>query len=429
MVLLGYVIVNPTYEKSDVSEVLSVNQGLGSMSNKSGKNIVICLDGTGCQLRENNTNVVKLYRVLECNLNQQIKYYDPGVGTLGDPDYKTPLGKQVTRILGMAFGRGIIRNVEEAYSFLMEHYQEGDHIYIFGFSRGAYTARALAAFIYRFGLLESGCQNLIPYGMKLFRSQPSQSKSESNERISKWFRSMGKFKKTYSRNCPIHFLGLWDSVKTFGWIYDPIYLPNTSKNRSINTVRHAIAIDERRTLFQQMPWGEEPKDVKEVWFAGVHGDIGGGFLEEESGLAKITLKWMIEEALKSGLYINEKEYKSSVLGEGSPKLCIAAPNPLAKLHNSLVGLWQPLQFVPRIMWDVDKRDKGNKGNKGNKGGEVLKFPDRIRKIPKKAVLHTSVLERLKSGDYQPQNLELRTYEPSHVQEALLEKEYSFEPPL
>ena len=423
MVSLGYAIVNPTYEKSDVSEVLSVNQGLGSMSNKSGKNIVICLDGTGCQLRENNTNVVKLYRVLECNPDQQIKYYDPGVGTLGDPDYKTPLGKQVTRILGMAFGRGIIRNVEEAYSFLMEHYQEGDHIYIFGFSRGAYTARALAAFIYRCGLLESGCQNLIPYGMKLFRSRPSKSKFESidsiDKRTNKWFRSMGKFKKTYSRNCPIHFLGLWDSVKTFGWIYDPIYLPNTTNNPSINTVRHALAIDERRTLFQKMPWGEKPKDVKQVWFVGVHGDIGGGFLEEESGLAKIALKWMIEEALKSGLCINEKEYKSSVLGEG-PNPYVAAPDPLAKLHKSLVGLWRPLQFVPRMMWDVDK---------GDKGGEVLKFPDRIRKIPKKAVLHTSVLERLKSGDYRPRNLELRTYEPSHVQEALLEKEYSFEPPL
>ena len=375
------------------------------MSNKSGKNIVICLDGTGCQFRDNNTNVVKLYRILERNQEQQINYYDPGVGTLGDPDYKTPLGKQVTRILGLAFGRGIIRNIEEAYSFLMEHYQEGDRIYIFGFSRGAYTARALAAFIYRCGLLESGCQNLIPYAMKLFRSRSPEPE----------WKIMGKFKKTYSRDCPIHFLGLWDSVKTFGWIYDPIYLPNTTNNPSINTVRHAIAIDERRTLFQKMPWGEKPKDVKQVWFAGAHGDVGGGFPEQESGLAKIALKWMIEEAVKSELCIDEKKYKSTVLGEVSEQY--VAPNPLAKLHNSLVGLWRPLQFVPRIMWDF----KENKN--------VLKFPDRIRKIPDQAVLHASVLERLQSGDYQPQNLELRTYEPSHVQEALREKQYSLEPSL
>jgi len=376
------------------------------MSNSlDGKNIVICLDGTGCQFRENNTNVVKLFRILDRNRDQQIRYYHPGVGTLGDPDYKTPLGKQITRILGMAFGRGIIRNIEEAYSFLMENYQDGDRIYIFGFSRGSYTARALAAFIYRCGILESGCQNLIPYAMKLFRSQPPN------------WEIMAKFKKTYSRDCSIHFLGLWDSVKTFGWIYNPIFLPNTTNNPSVKIIRHAIAIDERRSLFQKMLWGK-PKnnqDLKQVWFAGVHGDVGGGFLEQESGLAKISLKWMIEEARNSGLQINQQEYEFTVLAEGADRY--SSPNPLAELHNSLVGMWRLLQYVPRIMWDVDKKKK------------VLKFPNRIREIPNQAILHESVLERLKSGTYQPQNLELKTYEPSHVQEALLEKQYSFEPPL
>ena len=386
-------------------KIQSATQNLGSISNKSGKNIVICLDGTGCQFRENNTNVVKIYRILERNQDRQVNYYDPGVGTLGDADYKTTLGKQVTRILGMAFGRGIIRNIEEAYSFLMEHYQDSDRIYIFGFSRGSYTARALAAFIHCCGLLEPGCQNLIPYAMQLFRSRPPK------------FPIMGKFKKTYSRDCPIHFLGLWDTVKTFGWVYNPIFLPYTTNNPSINIIRHAVAIDERRTFFQNMPWGNptEDQDVKQVWFSGVHGDVGGGFLEKESGLAKISLKWMIEEALNSGLNINQQEYKSTVLGEGSDRY--SAPDPLAELHNSLIGLWRLLQYVPRIMWDVDKEKT------------VLKFPDRMRKIPEQAVLHESVLERLKSGLYQPKNLGLKTYEQSHVQKALLEKQYLFEPPL
>lgn len=132
--------------------------------------------------------------------------------------------------------------------------------------------------------------------MKLFRSQPPD------------WSILNKFRKTYGRHCTIHFLGLWDSVKSFGWVYDPIFLPYTTNNPSINVVRHAIAIDERRTFFQKMPWGNrqfENQDVKEVWFAGVHGDVGGGHPEQQSGLAKIALKWMIDEALKSELCINE----------------------------------------------------------------------------------------------------------------------------
>ncbi|NES73822.1 MAG: DUF2235 domain-containing protein, partial [Okeania sp. SIO2D1] len=213
------------------------------------------------------------------------------------------------------------------------------------------------------------------------------------------------------------FLGIWDCVKTFGWIYNPIFLPYTTNNPSVHTVRHAIAIDERRALFQKMLWGK-PKpqqDVKQVWFAGAHGDVGGGYPEKESGLAKIALKWMIEEAEKSELLIKKEDYKSKVLGEDSEQYI--PPNPLGEFHESLIGSWWLLQYLPKVMWDVEKKK------------EVLRFPDRIRQIPEQAVLHTSVLERLKSGNYRPGNLGLATYEPSDVQKALLEKKYSFEPPL
>ena len=372
------------------------------MANERGRNIVICLDGTGVKFREDTTNVVKLYRVLDRSPSLQVAYYDPGVGTLGDPDYKTPLGKNMTRILGLAFGWGIIRNIEKAYSFLMEHYQEGDRIFIFGFSRGAYTARALAAFIHCFGILDSGCQNLIPYAMELFRSRPPN------------FEIMSKFKRTYGRQSTIHFLGLWDTVKSFGWIYDPIFLPYTTNNPSINIVRHAIAIDERRYFFQAMLWGSriQAQNVKQVWFAGVHGDVGGGHPERQSGLAKVPLNWMICEAHNAELYINEKDYTASILGKDSDQYI--APNPLAELHNSLVGAWKPLQYIPRVRWDVQQQKT------------ILQCPKRIRTIPDKSMLHQSVLERLESGSYQPPNLGLRTYEPSHVKEALLEKEYVLE---
>ncbi len=274
------------------------------MTNQKGKNIIVCLDGTGIQFRENNSNIVGLYSLLDKDSESQVAYYDPGVGTLGDPDFKTPIGKNITRFLGLAFGWGIIRNIEEAYSYLMEHYNNGDRIFIFGFSRGAYTARALAGFIHSFGLLDSGCQNLIPYAMKLYRSKPNDKKKK---------RLMRRFKETYSRECRIHFLGLWDCVKSFGWIYNPIFLPYTTNNESVDIVRHAISIDERRAFFQPMLWGNpksSSQDIKQVWFAGVHGDVGGGIDEDESGLAKIALEWMIEEALtcKHNLKINDDQY-------------------------------------------------------------------------------------------------------------------------
>ena len=167
---------------------------------RAGKNIVICLDGTGNQFREEKSNVVKLFRVLRRDPNMQIAYYDPGVGTLADSDYKMPIVKKLNKMLGLAFGRGLTRNIEEAYSYL--HYEPDDAIFVFGFSRGAYTARALAGFIYSCGLLEKGCQNLIPYAMKLYKTKKVD------------FEILQKFKTTYGRSCNIDLLGLWDTVST-----------------------------------------------------------------------------------------------------------------------------------------------------------------------------------------------------------------------
>ena len=231
-----------------------------------GKNVVICLDGTGNQFNEDNSNVVKLFRVIQRDASQ-IAYYDPGVGTLADPDFKTPIGKKFSKLLGLGFGRGLTRNVEQAYSFLMDHYEQGDRLFLFGFSRGAYTARVLAGFLHSCGLLEPGCQNLIPYAMKLYKANKVD------------FKILHKFRSTYGREVDIHFLGLWDSVSTTGWVYNPVFLPYTTNNKSVQAVRHALAIDERRSFFKDMRWGEkfrDAQDIKEVWFAGVHSDVGGG---------------------------------------------------------------------------------------------------------------------------------------------------------
>ena len=101
------------------------------------KNIIICCDGTANQFGAQNSNVVKLYSVLEKNSPGQVAFYDPGVGTMSDPGLGIPFGKMISIGLGLLFGYGLRKNVEEAYGYLMEQYEPGDRVYLFGFSRGS----------------------------------------------------------------------------------------------------------------------------------------------------------------------------------------------------------------------------------------------------------------------------------------------------
>ena len=131
------------------------------------KNIVICCDGTGNEFGDNNSNVVKLYATLEIN-DKQIGYYHPGVGTMGSPSARNKLEAKWDVLKGMAFGAGLMPNVGDAYRYLMDTYNDGDDIYLFGFSRGAYTARALAGVLHMYGLLCPGNDGLIPYVTRMF---------------------------------------------------------------------------------------------------------------------------------------------------------------------------------------------------------------------------------------------------------------------
>jgi len=350
------------------------------------KNIVICLDGTGNKFNEESSNVVKLYRVLMRKPEKQIVYYDPGVGTLADPEYKIPVSKALNKILGLAFGYGMTKNIAEAYSYLMDNYKTGDNVFIFGFSRGAYAARALAGLIHSVGILEQGNQSLIPYAIELYKAKNVD------------FEVLAKFKKTFGRTCDIKFLGIWDSVRTVGWVYDPVFFPYTTNNVSVQAIRHAISIDEKRTLFLPLYWGGkfcEKQDIKEVWFAGVHADVGGGYPESESGLAKISLEWMINEAIDSkfGLIIDPVNYERYVLGLNKDKK-YTKPDSNAKMHDTLTGIWKVVQYFPLGVWDNQKKRKNTV------------MPERIRKIPDTAILHHSVLERIEDSDYKPLNLDI-----------------------
>lgn len=349
------------------------------------KNIVICSDGTGNEFGPANSNVVKLYSVLDLrDPYRQVAYYHPGLGTMGAPTALTRFTKWWTRLLGLAFGRGLLDDVGDAYEYLMSEYQDGDRLFLFGFSRGAYTARALSAMLYMFGLVRTGDRVLIRYVTRMF-----------SHHVRHGFETADAFKATLSRPCPTHFLGLWDTVSSIGWIYDPLKLPYTANNPDVSGVRHAISIDERRCFFWQNLWGPgtRTQNIKQVWFAGVHSDVGGGYLEGESGLSKIALEWMLREARAAGLEIDSSR-EAEVLGGGQRPYAKADPE--AVQHISLEGVWWIPEYLPRHYYDLKLAPPR---------ARLIIPRGTPRTIPEGSWIHASVLQRKQLVEsYRPRNL-------------------------
>jgi uncharacterized protein (DUF2235 family) len=345
------------------------------------RNLVICCDGTGNQYGAKNSNVVKLYSALRRDSADQLTFYDPGVGTFSVNSPLNLVARGFLRLLGLAFGLGITENILDAYTFIMQNYRPGDRVYLFGFSRGAYTARAVAALIHKCGQLGKDNHNLLPYAMRIF-------KRELRKPI------YDGFKETFARSVPIHFLGLWDTVTTVGWIWNPVHLQFTTFNPSVETVRHAVAIDERRAFYRQNLWSRDAntsQDVKQVWFAGVHSDVGGSYPEPESGLSKIALEWILVEAIQHGLLVDPDRARKAVYSA-------PAPDHRAELHNSLAWYWWPGELWPKI---VSFR---------NDDGSFRRRPHlnlgRRRRIARHPVVHQSVVDRLhdRTDGYSPRNL-------------------------
>jgi uncharacterized protein (DUF2235 family) len=278
----------------------------------SGKNIVICLDGTGNQLKaKGNTNVVYLYDMLDLSdPKRQVAFYDPGVGTFAAAGAISWLGRVWTRFLGLAFGYGLRTNLAEAYTYLMETYNPEDRLYIFGFSRGAYTARALCAMLHNPGLLRQGSANLVPYAVKFYAR--NRWKNDDWHRLSK-FRKVFAIGVEGAREIPVEFLGLWDTVNAAGILWWRRQWPWTRKLPNVKTARHAVSIDEKRRSYRNdLVYPENGKpDLEEVWFAGVHSDVGGRFEkdpEKDPRLSIISLKWMVDRALTAGVLIEADSY-------------------------------------------------------------------------------------------------------------------------
>lgn len=379
---------------------------------KRGKNIIICCDGTNNEIKADISNVLKLYRIAKKN-EQQIVFYDPGIGTVGDAGAWSRISAAVKGFAGMATGAGLDDNIKDAYRFLMQNYEEGDQVYLFGFSRGAYTVRAFAGFLTLIGLLKSDQINMLDYAYTAYKRA-----AEDDDLSIGW-----RFAKILNTTrVPIKFLGVWDTVSSVmvprpDRFYIPSFqvLPYSVNNPMVEVCRHACAIDERRRMFRLSLWGEQQhykpnpfstrkakdQNIKQVWFAGVHSDVGGGYSESESGLAKFALKWMIEEAKKHGLHTNTAMFNHLVLGKerkgGENKY--VSPDAEAIQHKSLTSFWWLLDIVPKLKMhrEWEKRP--------SLLGLYIPFGE-PRPVPDEALIHESVFARKKilGSQYNPPNL-------------------------
>jgi uncharacterized protein (DUF2235 family) len=359
------------------------------------KNLVICCDGTNNQFGPENTNVVRLVQVLGRDPAHQRLYYDPGVGTLPEPNAFTRLQKWISKVFGLAFGAGLLGKVGEAYAFLMETWEPGDQVFLFGFSRGAYTARVLAGLLHNLGLLPRGNGNLIPYVLRLnaaVRDIDPAAKPPSYWDLCaefRWTFSRKVHKDDDERRFPVHFLGLWDTVSSVGWVWDPKRYPFTTRNPSVEIARHAVSIDERRWFFRENRLERvEGQDVVELWFPGTHGDVGGGYPEADGGLWRVAFGWILDEARAKGLVVDDGRLERVLTR--TP----ASPTPWNDpLHESLTWAWWPAEFFPKMAWNPDTKTRRPDIGRG-----------RYRTIRDGDMLHKATLLRIREIAYAPPNL-------------------------
>lgn len=345
--------INPTSSSSDATPFESPEIEPGS------RRIIICCDGTSNEPGVTTTNVLRVSRGIapvDSSGTTQIIYYDRGVGTAGKLD----------AITGGAFGYGLAKNVEDAYRFLVANYRSGDQIYLFGFSRGAFTARSIAGVIRQCGILRKEHAFRISEGYKLYRDP----ETHPDDSVSTAFR------KKYAQQMPlIEFIGVWDTVGALGvpanrfaeavkywtwnkWRSGKPVAPPKSGRRLLSLPRgkhafhdvtlsgivkhacHALAIDERRPVFTPSVWSSKPKSyklpdgeirdqvVKQAWFPGVHTDVGGGSSNVQN--SSISLNWIARAAEGTGLQF-ENNFWNGLTGDLEK---------IGSINSSPPGLWR-----------------------------------------------------------------------------------------
>ena len=347
------------------------------------KNIVICSDGTGnSTVKGRGTNVFKLFEAVDLNghrtnatLVPQVALYDDGVGT----ESFLPL-----KLLGGAFGWGLKRNVLKLYTGLVRIYDPGDCIYLFGFSRGAFTVRTLAGMIANCGVLEAQpttdkMREAVADAYRSYRKRyrtwlwrklhlknPEDVKEAADE-VMKNFKARWE-----SCDTKIHFLGVWDTVDSVGGpfhmsdvinaFFHQFKFPDRKLSKQIEWAAHALSIDDARAAFEPLLW-EDQSNVEQVWFSGVHSNVGGGYPKQ--GMSLVTLDWMIQKASAKGLRVLESDrnfYRDHSTVDD-------------KLYDSRAGLGVFYRWKPRDMHELWHKANG------------VEDPE----------VHLSVLERIAHG--------------------------------
>lgn len=311
------------------------------------KRIISCSDGTWNKPNSTfegktvRTNVQKIFDCInkegtkDGKTIKQIKYYDEGVGAEGN---------MFTKLFNGATGGGLDENILDAYKFISWNYEVDDEIFLFGFSRGAYTARSLAGLIRKCGIIIKNDLSIFEKAYELYRDT---SLSPDSQKVV-------DFRKENSHAPQIKFIGVWDTVGALGlplhwlqWHNKKKYqFHDTTLSSIIDHAYHAISVDEKRSTFKPTLWKQSDnvknrstaQILEQRWFAGVHSNVGGGYPDE--GLSDIALKWMIEKAMDAQLGFNEK-----LINE------FLKPNYKGTIYNSKGGIFS---FLPSYIRPIDK---------------------------------------------------------------------------
>ncbi len=279
------------------------------------KRIVICADGTWNRPEQLDkeqypTNVLSFARHLlpeDQAGTKQVVFYDWGIGSYHD------------QLAGGGFGVGLEKNVMDGYRFLVHNYDIGDEIYLFGFSRGAYTVRSICGLINNCSILKSAEGRLIEKAFEIYKTKKYPPKCQ--------FSIDWREQHAIAQQVKIHFVGVWDTVgalglpfSIFGLIKDKHLFYDRKLGSNLKTVRHALSLDELRDDFEPTIWlPRDSVDLAQVWFAGVHSDVGGSYKPDKDGklLSEIPMQWLLTEAENSGLAFDNEIHQRAMQAQHS----------------------------------------------------------------------------------------------------------------
>ncbi|TFK27903.1 WD40 repeat-like protein [Coprinopsis marcescibilis] len=346
---------------------------------KKGRNLIICIDGTANQFGNQNTNVIELYNLLlKDPEDEQLTWYNSGIGTYAEPHWRSLRYwlQVLLHKIDLAIAWNFDKTILGAYGWLAENYRKGDCIYLFGFSRGAFQVRALSAMIDQIGLIHKGNEMQIPFAYQLYARSGDAAQRVKKVGTSEHVSKTERFKKAFSREVKVHFVGAWDTVSSIGTARGKHTLPGTTEGmQHVCYFRHALALDERRVKFlPEYAWGGSavdrssndatanqsrnlrgetkesdggPPHTVETWFPGTHSDIGGGNRQNEGmDRSRPPLRWMVSEARAAGL--RTREFDRELLAKEH-----------IEIQESLTGVWHLFELLPFLRLTYTVRPEGS----------------------------------------------------------------------